>query len=212
VVVAGLTTIMDEVALVLQAYASVPMAVKVEELPAQTKSFDALTKRTGLGVTKINWVKEEVQPLAPAAVTVYCDVVVGLTEIPGARVPSLQVYVKAPKAVKLVTTPSQMCVLVVMIPMLGAGLSTTATVALPLQMPVLPLTVYIVDVAGIADNVFCMLSPGIHTNDEAPATVRTDCSPGHIKVDEAVSVKGNGTTLTVSATVVVPQVFAPATV
>ena len=91
----------------------------------------------------------EVQPFPAVPVTVYVIVVVGETEIGDPEIlPGFQTYVDAPPPVRLVELPVQIVGEAVVAVTVGEGLTVMVRVAVPEHPEVVPVTVYVVVVAG----------------------------------------------------------------
>ena len=124
----------------IQLYVLPPVALKVVEPPVQIVVLP-LALMDGAGFTVIvNVVVFTQLPLAP--VTVYVVVTAGVTTTDApVRLPGIQVYVLAPDAVSVVGVPPQMVVCVAEAVTTGGGFTVTVTEAVPLQVPVTPVTV-----------------------------------------------------------------------
>jgi hypothetical protein len=89
----------------------------------------------------------------------------------------------------------------------GEGLTVMATCAVLLQVPEVPVTVYVVLVPGETETGDPGIEPGFHTYEVAPEPVSVVEFPEQIVVEDAVAVTvGVGLTVTVTCAVLV-QVF-----
>ena len=119
-----------------------PVAVSEEVPPTQTTSSEALALITGFAVTTITCDVLALQPSALVPITEYSVDVVGLTATADVWLPSLQVYVTAePVTVRLTGWPLHDVGLLAAIVITGFVLVDTARVFVPIQTPVLPVTV-----------------------------------------------------------------------
>ena len=76
--------------------------------------------------------------------------------------PGFQVYVVAPDADKVDEPPEQIPAGLAEAIIVGVGLTVIATVLVPVQIPLAPVTVYVVEVAGETATVTPDKEPGIH--------------------------------------------------
>jgi hypothetical protein len=131
---------------VLHAYEPAPEAVSVVDSPAHN-SVSPLTLRFGSAFTFTVTILVFVHPFASVPVTVYevdCDgATTSLVPVP----PVLQEYVDAPEAVSVVESFAHTEVL----PdtqTKGNAFTAMVIVAVSLQMPLIPITVYVADIVG----------------------------------------------------------------
>ena len=83
-----------------------------------------------------------VQPFAPVPVTVYVVVVAGETvTVAVVKFPGIHTYDAPPFAVMLVLLPEQIVPPVVVVVIVGEGLTVIVRVAVPVQAPLVPVTV-----------------------------------------------------------------------
>ena len=148
-------------------------------------------------------------------ITVYIVVVAGETTVeePVAE-PGIHVYVVAPEAVNVELLPLQITLGDAEAVTLGIALTVNITVFVLEQEPVLPVTVYMVVVAGETTVVEPVAEPGIQVYVAVPNPVKVAEAPAHIAVglDTAVTV-GFGVTVKFKVSVAVqPKIVAPTTV
>lgn len=172
----------------IQVYVVAPLPVNVAELPEQTAVDVVAIFTVGLGFTINEIVRVFVQiPLVP--LTVYVVVVVGVTIILFPVIEAgNQVYVVAPLAVRVAEFPKQTAVGVLMMLMVGLGLTIKFTVRVELHNPLNPVTVYVVVLVGLTVTVPPVNDPGIHVNEVAPLALKVELDPEQIFVGEALAV------------------------
>ena len=136
----------------LHVYEFAPLAVSVANCPTQIAA-GVLTEITGGGLTvTVTWVVA-VHPLPLVPVTVYVVVEAGeaVTDEPVVElspVAGLQVYELAPVAVSVVDCPAQIAAGETEIT--GGGIIVTVTCAVAVHPFLIPVTVYVVVVVGVA--------------------------------------------------------------
>jgi hypothetical protein len=173
----------------------------------------ATAEIVGVGITNTLIVLVLVhEPLAP--VTVNTVVAVGVTTtVPPLNDPGFHVYDVAPLEDNVAVDPAQTAGGLEVAVSVGVEVTVRTTVTEFVQLPLLPVTVYVVVVAGETETDDPLKEPGIHVYVVAPEAVNVDELPEQIPVGfaEAVTV---GVGLTVIATVLVPVQlpFAPVTV
>lgn len=209
VVVAGLAVTGDPVVAEsppggVHEYVVAPVASNEAEDPAQIVSEFTATTGFGFTVTVAVAVPEQ-PPVVP--VTVYVVVTAGfaVTEAPVvAESPpgGDHVYVVAPEAVKVAEAPAQ--IVGELTAMTGFEPTVTVAVAVPVQLPVVPVTVYVVVVGGVAVTVAPVVAErlvaGDHVYDAAPLAFSVAASPGQM-VGELTIITGSGLTVTVAVAV-----------
>lgn len=104
-----------------------------------------------------------VQPFAAVPVTVYVVVVVGetVTVVPESG-PGVHAYVEAPVPVMVVELPEQMVAPLVVVFTVGDVFTVMVRVAVDVQPPLDPVTVYVVVVVGETVTDVPVRLPGIH--------------------------------------------------
>ena len=125
-----------------QVFVVAPPPVKVEVTPAQTVVGFATAVTVGLGFTTKEIVFELLHPSVDVPVTVYTEVVVGVTIITVVVAAVLHVYELAPLAVKLAELLGQTAIGFELIPMVGEGFTANVTVFTFEQPNDVPVTVY----------------------------------------------------------------------
>jgi hypothetical protein len=183
-------------------------------LPLQIVPPVVVVVTVGEGVTVINCVAVEVQPFAAVPVTVYVVVVAGVTvTVVPDKLPGIQLYVTAPPAVMFVLLPVQIDALVGVTETVGEGLTVIVRVAVPVHAPVVPVTVYVVVVAGETVIVVPDKLPGIQVYVVAPFPVIVVLFPLQIVPPVVVVVTvGEGETVINCVAVDVQPVDVPVTV
>ena len=130
-------------------------------------------------------------------------------------VEGLQLYVVPPLAFSAVLAPEQM-VAVPLAVMPGIGFTVTVTVVVAVQLPVVPETVYVVVVAGLATGfaIEALLSPvaGNQLYVVAPFAVSVVLLPAQMVVVPVTVTVGVGTTVTVAVAVEEQPADVPVTV
>jgi hypothetical protein len=131
-----------------------PLAVSTKLLPEQIVLAVGLTVVTWAGLTfTVTTVVEVQPPVVP--VTVYVVVTVGLATglailVALSPVAGLQLYVVAPLAVSPTLLPLHIPGLAGITVTVGVGFTVTVIIWVPLQVPVVPVTVYVVVAIGLA--------------------------------------------------------------
>jgi hypothetical protein len=127
--------------------------------------------------------------------------------------PPLQVYVAPPDAVRVVELPAQIGLLLAAILTVKLGLMVMVIVAVPVQPAVVPVTVYVVVVAGETVTGFPVPRPPLHEYDVAPLAVSVVDVPEQIGLTLAdMETVGFGFTVTVTVAVPVQPAVVPVTV
>ena len=127
-----------------------PVALKVDEAPAQMLVDDALATTVGNGLTVIVMVAVLLQPLAFVPVTVYVVVLAGFTIGLPLKLPGIQLYVVPPVALRVEEAPAQIVAGDALAPIVGKGFTVIVLVAELLQpLAFVPVTVYVVVAAGV---------------------------------------------------------------
>lgn len=197
-------------------YVVAPEAVSVEDPPAQIVVGEAVVVTVGVGLTVMFTDAVPVQPFAAVPVTVYVVVLAGeiLFQVEPAWLPGFQLYVDAPLADKLVVPPAQIDVLVAVAVTVGDGFTVMVRVAVAVQpFAAVPVTVYVVVVAGVTVTGDPVNDPGIHAYVDAPLAVIVEVEPEQIVAGVAVVVTvGVGFTVMVRVAVPVQPVEVPVTV
>jgi len=172
-----------------------------------------LTVVTGNGLTVTVATAVPVQP-AVVPVTVYVVVLAGVASavlIPEELAPADHVYVVAPPADKLAVCPAQIVGELTVIDIAGA--TVTVATAEEVHPKDVPVTVYVVVVAGVASAVLTPVevAPADHVYVVAPDAIRLAVNVGQI-VGELTVVTGRGLTVTVATAVDVHPKEVPVTV
>lgn len=137
----------------LQLYVVAPLALRLAEAPAQIVE-PPVAVTPGIGFTVITAVAVAEQP-EDVPVTVYVVVEVGVAVTVGAvvelrPVAGSQLYVAPPLAISMLLPPVQMEAVEGDTATVGTGFTVIVTVAVLKQVPDVPVTVYVVVVAGVA--------------------------------------------------------------
>jgi hypothetical protein len=127
--------------------------------------------------------------------------------------PGFQVYVEAPVPVKVAVLPIHNTVGLELAVKVSVGFTVNETVVVFEQIPLSPVTVYIVVAVGVTTIVVPVNAPGFHVYEVAPFAVNVDELPEHIAVGDAIAVTvGLAMTFIVSVLVVEqPVILAPVT-
>jgi hypothetical protein len=158
VVVVGDTFNVDALTPVFQLYVVAPVAVSNVFDPEQI--VELFTVIVGCAVTTTFTVVEPVHvPLKPTMVYVVLPVGVTVTELPFVDIGN-HVYVVAPAAVNVAVPPEQ--ILAELDVMDNAPLTLTEPVAVLVQLPFDPVTVYVVLLPGDTTKVVFVVEPGVH--------------------------------------------------
>lgn len=120
--------------------------------------------------------------------------------------PGIHAYVEAPPPVSVVLLPAQMVGLPAEAVTVGVGFTVIIRVPVEVHpLAAVPVTVYVVVMAGETVTGEPLNDPGIHVYVEAPAPVSVVLAPLHIVVDDAVAVTvGEASTVIVCVVVPVP--------
>lgn len=149
------------------------------------------------------------QPLA-VPVTVYVVVLFSAGVVAGLPLrPPVHVYVVAPFAVNVAVWPEH-------IPgeftvTFGKGVTVTVAIAVPVQLPEVPVTVYVVVVFNAGVVAGLPLSPPVHVYVVAPPAVNVAVEPAHIAGEFTVTFS-DGVTVTVATAVLEQLPVVPVTV
>jgi hypothetical protein len=138
-----------------------------------------LTTKVGVVVTLTVSIEGAVlsQPLSAVPLTVYEDVVLGLTVWVFALTPLLHVYVLAPLTFKVAVCPEQIAVELTV--SVGTALTVTVVVLTPLHPAVEPATVYVVVALGETE-ILLVLAPVFHVYVVTPLAVNVVVCPAQI--------------------------------
>lgn len=156
-----------------------PVAVRVAQFPVQILVWLALAVTVGVDATTI-WIVDVAAQVPLDPVTVYTVVMVGPTAMaPPVWLVGYQVYDEAPVALIVLEAPAQMLKDVAVVVIAGKGLTVTLTVFVSVQLPILPVTVYIVVRVGLItmDEV---VAPLLQTYVEAPEAASVADAPEHM--------------------------------
>jgi hypothetical protein len=100
-----------------------------------------------------------------------------------------------PVAVKVAEDPEQMVVVGELTETVGFGVTETATVLVPAQPEVVPITVYVVEEVGVTDTVDVVAPLGIQEYVVAPEAVKVTAEPLHTELlDAATDTEGRALT------------------
>jgi len=156
-----------------------------------------------------------VQPLPSVPVTVYVVVDAGVTEtvVPESD-PGIHAYVDAPPPVSVTELPVQIVVLDALAVIDGAGFTVIVRVDVLVQpFAAVPVTVYVVVVAGETVTVVPVSDPGIHAYVDAPPPVSVVLLPAQMVAPDVVVVTvGEGLTVIMRVAVPVHPAVVPVTV
>jgi hypothetical protein len=127
--------------------------------------------------------------------------------------PGLQVYVEAPVPVKVAVLPIHNTVGLELAVKVRVGFTVNETVVVLEQIPLSPVTVYIVVAVGVTTVADPVNAPGFHVYEVAPFAVNVDELPVQIAVDDALATTvGLAMTFIVRVLVVEqPVILAPVT-
>ena len=135
-VAAGLTLIIGVLALLLQVKVLAPLAVKVEDPPAQIKLSLTVTFMVGLGLMITTALAPDTQLKLLVAATEYKVGPVGFTLMTAVvKLPGVHVYVNPPLAVMVTALPAQTLEAVLTMETVGIGLVSRLSVAVPEHVP-----------------------------------------------------------------------------
>jgi hypothetical protein len=199
---------------VLHKYVDPPLAVREELPPLQIVAGAATAVIVGNGFTVTVTDAVLVHPAAEVPVTVYVVVVAGLTDKGLAEEPVLHKYVDPPLAVREELPPLQIVAGAATAVIVGLGLTVTVIDAVLVHPAAeVPVTVYVVVVAGLTDKGLAE-EPVLHKYVDPPLAVREELPPLQIVAGAATAViVGNGFTVTVTDAVLVhPAAEVPVTV
>jgi uncharacterized protein with GYD domain len=185
-------------------YVDAPFAVSVVEDPVQIDDVPAVAVTVGVPTTVTVTVLVLVQPFDAVPTTVYVVVLVGetVTVVP-VRLPGFHTYVAPPLPVSVVLLPVQMVPLAADDVMVGVVFTVMVRVDVFVQpFAFVPVTVYVVVVAGETVTVVPLRLPGFHTYVTPPVAVIEVLDPEQM-VAFVVVVLIVGRLLTVTVTVCV---------
>jgi len=214
VVELGVTVMLAVLPPVFQLYVFAPLAVNTEVAPLHIAAglADAVTDGNGFTVTLT--VAVPVHPAVVVPVTVYVVVLVGDTvlELPVPRLCD-QLYVFAPLAVSTEVAPLHIAAGLAVAVTVGVLLTITVTDAMAEQVPLVPVTVYVI----VDEGVTVLLEPVPNPLDQlyvlAPFAVKIELLPEQIVDGLAVIViTGVGFTVTVIVAVLEHDPLLPVTV
>jgi hypothetical protein len=191
-----------------------PDPLNVAEAPAQIALGVLLKDNVGRGLTiTLTVCVEEHAPLLP--VTMNTVDTLGLTIVVAEVIfPGFQVNEDAPAAVNVVLEPLQIFVGDAEATSVGVGVTSKFVVVLEVHPAALvPITVKMVELAGVTVTVAPLKFPGFQVKDAAPLAVKVAVLPLQIDVGELLAIiVGVGFTITLTVRVDEQTPFAPVTV
>jgi len=182
-----------------QLYDVAPDPVNVEENPEQTAVGEATAVTVGKGIIKTLTVVVPIQPDADVPLTVYVVLVTGVTTtLVPVKAPGFQVYETAPEALNVDDPPLPAHTLVgdATAVIVGSGFTKRETVSVLEQLPLLPVTVYVVAIVGLTTIADPDKAPGFHVYVDPPLAVNVAEPPIQMTVGLVTAViVGSGFTI-----------------
>lgn len=195
-----------------QVYEAAPPPVSVTVPPVQMVPCEVVAVTVGVEATATAKVCVLVQPLV-VPVTVYVVFELGATaRLEPGKLPGIQVYVLAPFAVSVVELPLH-TEEAPETETLGMACTVIGSVVVAEQVPLVPVSVYVVEAAGVTVIEVVVRLPGCQVYVLAPLAVSVVDVPAQIVFSEAdAATEGVAFTVTVSVRVSVQPPVVPTTV